>query len=144
VEALAVVAEQGQACRVGSKPGEFIAVSSTPHPTNGGVPAAGDARLGATVLVFRATAFYTPREVRVKAGEKVVWLYADGSREPHTVTSGTCRGTDCAGSGLSFASGPILLRPGDRFEHTFLRPGSYPYHCDFHTATMQGTVIVRP
>jgi len=55
-----------------------------------------------------------------------------------------CRGLDCPGSGLAFASGPTLLKPGDRFEHTFMRPGSYPYHCDFHTANMQGTVIVQP
>jgi plastocyanin len=143
VKALAVVAEQGKTCTVGSRPGEFIALTSTPHPTGGGV-AAGESRFGAVVLVFRATAFYTPREVRVKVGERVVWLYADGSREPHTVSSGTCRGTDCPGSGALFASGPTLLRPGDRFDHTFTRPGSYPYHCDFHTATMQGTVIVQP
>jgi len=96
------------------------------------------------VLVLRATSFYPPREVRVKVGEKVVWLYADGSKEPHTVTSGTCRGSDCSGGGQAFASGPTLLKPGDRFEHTFTRPGSYPYHCDFHTGTMQGTVIVQP
>ena len=140
VEALAVVAERGKECRVGSKPGEFITVSNNPQPTG----AAGSSRIGATVLVFRATAFYMPREVLVRVGEKVVWLYADGSKEPHTVTSGACRGLDCPGSGLGFASGPTLLKPGDRFEHTFTRPGSYPYHCDFHTANMQGTVIVRP
>lgn len=144
LQALSVVAEQGKECTVGMKPGEFITVSSIPPPVKAGGPAADGSRIGATVLIFRATAFYIPREVRVRVGEKVVWLYADGSKEPHTVSSGTCRGLDCPGSGLVFASGPTLLKPGDRFEHTFTRPGSYPYHCDFHTANMQGTVIVQP
>ena len=143
-EALAVVAAQGTECMIGRKPGEFISVSSTPRPAGAGGSAAVESRIGAVVLVFRATAFYMPREVQVRAGEKVVWLYADGSKEPHTVSSGACRGLDCPGSGLAFASGPTLLKPGDRFEHTFTHPGSYPYHCDFHTANMQGTVIVRP
>jgi len=144
VEALALVAEQGKVCEVGAKPEEFVTVSSPPSPTDEGRSAATQSRLGATVLVLRATSFYTPREVRVKVGEKVVWFYADGSKEPHTVTSGACRGSDCSGGGQAFASGPTLLKPGDRFEHTFTRPGSYPYHCDFHTGTMQGTVIVQP
>lgn len=144
MKALAVVAEQGKECAVGMKPREFITVSSAPPPAGAGGSASVESRIGATVLVFRATAFYMPREVRVRVGEKVVWLYADGSKEPHTVTSGACRGLDCPGSGLAFTSGPTLLKPGDRFEHTFTRPGSYPYHCDFHTANMQGTVIVQP
>jgi plastocyanin len=146
VEALALVAERGRHCEIGQKEGEFLTISPLPEKKQ---EAASGAQLpqppiGATVLVLRATAFYAPREVRVKAGEKVIWFYADGSREPHTVTSGACRGGDCSGGGQAFNSGPSLLKPGDRFEHTFTRPGTYPYHCDFHTTTMQGTVIVQP
>lgn len=146
VEALALVAEPGRRCEVGAKPEEFLTVSTAPGPvTQEESGAAGHSpAIGATVYVLRATSFYAPREVRVKVGEKVIWFYADGSKEPHTVTSGACRGADCAGGGQAFASGPSLLKPGDRFEHTFTRPGNYPYHCDFHASTMQGTVIVQP
>ena len=144
VEALALVAEQGQRCEIGATPGEFLTVSTAPGPVIRKGSVAAQPPIGATVLVLRATSFYTPGEVRVKVGEKVIWFYADGSREPHTVTSGGCRGSDCSGGGQAFSSGPSLLKPGDRFEHTFTRPGTYPYHCDFHTLTMQGTVIVQP
>jgi plastocyanin len=81
-------------------------------------------RTGATVLLLRATAFDMPREIRIRVGEKVVWFYADGSRTPHTVTSGACRGAGCSGGGQAFASGPTLLKAGDRFEHIFTRPGT--------------------
>ncbi|HET8579432.1 MAG TPA: plastocyanin/azurin family copper-binding protein, partial [Nitrospiraceae bacterium] len=144
VEALALVAEQGLRCEIGAKPGEFLTVSTAPGPTIRKGSGATQPPIGATVLVLRATSFYLPREVRVKVGEKVIWFYADGSREPHTVTSGACRGSECSGGDQAFASGPSLLKPGDRFDHTFTRPGTYPYHCDFHTITMQGTVIVQP
>jgi plastocyanin len=129
---------------IGSKVGEFLTISTTPSLNVRADSGIAPPRTGATVLLIRATAFYTPREVRIRVGEKVVWFYADGSRASHTVTSGACRGADCLGGGQAFASGPTRLKPGDRFEHTFTRPGTYPYHCEFHTATMQATVIVNP
>jgi len=36
-----------------------------------------------------------------------------------------------------------LIPPGGNFTHTFLRPGTYPYHCDPHP-WMTGIVIVKP
>lgn len=143
-EEVAVTAHTGRQCDIGTRVGEFLTISTTPSPTIRADSGVASPRPGATVLLLRATAFYFPREVRIRTGEKVVWFYADGSRAPHTVTSGACRGADCSGGGQAFASGPTLLKPGDRFEHTFTRPGTYPYHCEFHTATMQATVIVSP
>ena len=35
-----------------------------------------------------------------------------------------------------------LIPPGGNFTHTFLRPGTYPYHCDPHP-WMTGIVIVK-
>ena len=39
------------------------------------------------------------------------------------------------------------LKQGDKFEHTFSRPGKYPYHCEFHGEKggkdMAGTIVVR-
>ncbi len=141
---VAVTARPGRQCEIGTKVGEFLTISTTPGPSILADSGAAPPRTGATVLLLRATAFYMPREVRIRVGEKVVWFYADGSRAPHTVTSGACRGADCSGGGQAFSSGPTLLKPGDRFEHTFTRSGTYPYHCDLHTATMQATVIVSP
>jgi plastocyanin len=143
-QGVAVTAHAGRQCDIGSKVGEFLTISTTPSPSIRADSGVAPPRTGATVLLLRATAFYMPREIRIRVGEKVVWFYADGSRAPHTVTSGVCRGTDCSGGGQAFASGPTLLKPGDRFEHTFTRSGTYPYHCEFHTATMQATVIVSP
>lgn len=143
-EGVALAAHPGRQCDIGTKVGEFLTISTRPSPSLQADPSVAPPRTGATVLLLRATAFYLPREVRIRVGEKVVWFYADGSRAPHTVTSGACRGADCSGGGQAFASGPTLLKPGDRYEHTFTRPGTYPYHCEFHTATMQATVIVSP
>lgn len=141
---VAVTARTGRQCEIGTKVGEFLTISTTPGRSILANSGAAPPRTGATVLLLRATAFYMPREVRIRVGEKVVWFYADGSRAPHTVTSGACRGADCSGGEQVFSSGPTLLKPGDWFEHTFTRPGTYPYHCDLHTATMQATVIVSP
>jgi plastocyanin len=94
-------------------------------------------------MIFRATTFFTPHEVTIEPGQKVVWIYADGAQEPHSVTSGGCRVNDCTGGGQQFKSGLTLNKPGHRFEHVFKYSGSFPYHCDLHLGSMQGTVIVK-
>ena len=93
-------------------------------------------------MVFRATPLFVPQEVTIQAGQKVVWIYADGAQEPHSVTSGACRGSDCSGGGKIFNSGLTLNKPGHRFEKVFETPGTFPYHCDLHLGSMQGTVSV--
>ena len=60
---------------------------------------------------------YAP-EVKVKAGDTVVWV--NGSEKDHTVT---------ADDG-SFNSGN--LGRGKTFRHTFKKPGKYKYHCEYH------------
>lgn len=35
-----------------------------------------------------------------------------------------------------------ILQPGESFEHEFIGPGSYPYHCGIHHH-MKGTVVVE-
>ena len=79
----------------------------------------------------------------IKPGEKVVWVYADGAQEPHSVTSGGCRVNDCSGGGKQFNSGLKLNKPGQRFEHVFTNSGIFPYHCDLHLGSMQGSVTVQ-
>lgn len=69
-----------------------------------------------------------PREIRVRAGQAVVWT----NRDPlaHTVTSDT----------RVWDSGE--LKEGQRFVQVFTRAGRYSYHCNPHPQ-MTGVVIVE-
>jgi plastocyanin len=51
---------------------------------------------------------------------------------------------DCSGGGKQFNSGLNLNKPGQRFEHVFKHPRTFPYHCDLHLGSMQGSVTVQP
>ena len=68
---------------------------------------------------------FTPNEITIKAGDTVTWINNDNA--PHTVTSD------------EFNSGN--LNPEQSFLHTFLEPGTYDYHCNFHSG-MKGRIIV--
>lgn len=142
-DALLVTARKGRTCEIDASKEEFLVVARAPRgPIPGDVsPAKGKA--DAVVMIFRATSFFTPNEVTIEPGQKVVWIYADGAHEPHSVTSGSCRVNDCTGGGQQFKSGLTLDKPGHRFEHVFNHAGSFPYHCDLHLGSMQGTVIVN-
>lgn len=62
----------------------------------------------------------------------------------HTITSGT---VEQGGAGVTevpdgtFKSGEIAT--SDTYEFTFDKPGTYPYFCEIHPATMRGEVKVR-
>jgi plastocyanin len=86
-------------------------------------PATGD-----TARVELRLIAINPRELRIKAGQAVVWH----NRDPvaHTVTF------DAGGSD----SGE--LKEGTRFVQVFTRPGRYSYHCNPHPQ-MTGVVIVE-
>lgn len=143
VEAVVVTAAEGKHCEIDPSQDEFLVIareSRAPASVEEGVASA---NIGAVVMVFRATTFFMPREVTIKAGEKIVWVYADGAQEPHSVTSGGCRVNDCSGGGQNFNSGLNLNKPGQRFEHVFENSGTFPYHCDLHLGSMQGTVVVQ-
>ena len=94
-------------------------------------------------MVFRATTFFMPQDVIVKPGEKVVWVYADGAQEPHSVTSGGCRVNDCSGGGKQFNSGLNLNKPGNALSMSSSILEPFPYHCDLHFGSMQGSVTVQ-
>ena len=142
VEQLALMALEGAPCSIGGKDGEFISLS--PGTVRSATRPAPSAPLGGTVLLVRPSSFLWPKELTVKAGDRVVWIYADGQKSQHTISSGACDGPRCPESGKLFDSKLTLVKPGDRFEHRFTTPGTYPYHCDTHTAIMQGTIIVLP
>ena len=75
------------------------------------------------------------------AGTTVTWRNRDVGA--HTVTSGT---VEQGGAGVTeqpdgkFDSGEFSN--GDTFEQTFDEPGTYPYFCSIHPATMRGEIRV--
>jgi plastocyanin len=143
IDALMVTAQKGQTCVIDPAKDDFLVVARAPRTTNTQEESLATARIGAVVMVFRATTFFNPHEVTIEPGQKVVWIYADGAQEPHSVTSGGCRVNDCTGGGQKFQSGLTLNKPGHRFEHVFKHPGTFPYHCDLHLGSMQGSVTVK-
>ena len=73
---------------------------------------------------------FQPARLEVKAGTKVTWINEDEIF--HTVTA------DKQQSGLIGS----LDGKGNQFSFTFVRPGSYSYHCDRHEH-MRGEIEVR-
>jgi len=143
VEAVVVKAAEGKHCEIEPSQDEFLVLAREPRAPVSGQEGFSSAPIGAVVVVFRATTFFMPRDAIVQPGEKVVWVYADGAQEPHSVTSGGCKVNDCSGGGKQFNSGLNLNKSGQLFEHVFRHPGTFPYHCDLHLGSMQGTVVVQ-
>jgi plastocyanin len=96
-------------------------------------PEEGKARLEARDLSAGEVGLYDnrfePPTLTVAAGTTVRWK--NHGRHRHTVTSD--RG-DWGSEGLG---------PAGVYSYTFPRPGTYPYHCEFHPEAMRGTVIVK-
>jgi plastocyanin len=143
VEAVVVTAAEGKHCDIEPSQDEFLVLAREPRAPASVEEGVLPAPIGAVVVVYRATTFYLPRDVTIKPGEKIVWVYADGAQEPHSVTSGGCKVNDCSGGGKQFNSGLNLNKPGQRFEHVFKHPRTFPYHCDLHLGSMQGSVTVQ-
>ncbi len=143
VEAVLVKAAEGKHCEIEPSHDEFLVIARESRAPVSVEEGMSSAPIGAVVITFRATTFFMPKEVTIKPGEKVVWVYADGAQEPHSVTSGGCRVNDCSGGGKEFNSGLTVNKPGQRFEHVFKQPGVFPYHCDLHLGSMQGTIVVE-
>ena len=140
---MVVTAQEGRRCEIQPSHDEFLVIARAPRAPAPSETGWSKAPIGAVVIVFRATTFYLPRDVNIVPGQKIVWIYADGAQEPHSVTSGGCRVNDCSGGGTVFNSGLTMNKPGHRFEHVFTHPGTFPYHCDLHLGSMQGSVTVQ-
>lgn len=104
-------------------------------------PAAPSSSASSNTVTMRLIAF-KPGALTVDAGTAVTWEQTDAGA--HTVTSGTVAQ---GGAGVTeepdgtFDSGEIAK--GETFEFTFEEPGTYPYFCAIHPATMRGEVVVR-
>lgn len=106
----------------------------------GGDTDASGSESDAAEVVVRLVAF-RPETVEVRAGQAVTWSQRDTG--DHTVTSGEvlqeAAGVTPRPDGR-FDSG--ALADGGTFTHTFGDPGTYPYFCELHPATMRGVVRV--
>jgi amicyanin len=72
---------------------------------------------------------FNPAELRIKAGDTVVWTNKDTAL--HTITSDS--GNEISSSSLS---------NGQTYSHTFATKGTYDYHCSIHTS-MKAKIIVE-
>ena len=95
---------------------------------------------GQSTVEMKLIAF-RPEKLTVPAGSTVTWKQVDAGF--HTVTSGT----------VAQGSSGVTEMPDGRFESgqlatdatftfTFDEPGTYPYFCAVHPATMRGEVTV--
>jgi plastocyanin len=71
---------------------------------------------------------YSPATAYINLGDRVTWTNV--SNVTHTVTSP-------AGTPLDSGN----MSPGATYSHTFVKEGTFPYHCTIHN-NMQGSVVV--
>lgn len=84
---------------------------------------------------------FGPKQIDLAAGKEVTWTQKDAGF--HTVTSGTVE--QGGGSVTGRPDGRFRserLATDDTFKFTFNEPGTYPYFCEIHPATMTGEVRV--
>lgn len=80
-----------------------------------------------TIVGIKHAKSFSPNPIDIKIGDTVTWT--NSHRQAHTVTSETAK----------FDSGNIA--PGQSFNHTFDKPGSFKYYCIIHPS-MIGEVNV--
>ena len=90
------------------------------------VPSAAQAAGRHTITITEMR--YSPASLEIKAGDTVVWQNRDD--RDHTVIA----------DDKSFNSGNI--RSGASFSHTFAKPGTFAYGCQYHPRE-RGVVIVK-
>ena len=103
----------------------------------GGIPCASAADVG--ILVKPETRAFTPQQIKVKLGDKVIWSNQSG--EDHFLTSAG----GISGPGVMGVENLMihkLLHPDMSHSYTFDKPDTYLYFCAIHM-DMGGTVIVE-
>ncbi|GJL70075.1 MAG: hypothetical protein NPIRA06_27100 [Nitrospirales bacterium] len=88
VDEVVVLAQEGQRCEIDPSYDEFLVVARAPRAPEGSEKGWANTPIGAVVVIFRATTFFSPHDINIGSGQKVVWIYADGAQEPHSVTTG--------------------------------------------------------
>ncbi len=79
---------------------------------------------------------FTPKELRISKGTKVIWVNDEAA--VHYIN------TD---SHPAHTHTPELnskaMNKGDNYAFTFTKAGAYPYHCSAHASTMTANIIVE-
>jgi plastocyanin len=105
------------------------------------------ARAATATVVERGTDF-TPKQIDVKAGDTVVWIYESGPRsEGHGVKfdNGPDLSPGCAPGLLGGTTPGCQDRTNPTVQRTFTTPGTFPYQCKIHgNQGMVGVVVVSP
>ncbi|MCF3102514.1 cupredoxin domain-containing protein [Streptomyces roseoverticillatus] len=107
----------------------LTALSLSALLTGPAAPAAGTGRATTETTVVIEGFEFVPASVTIHAGDSVRWVNKDN--DEHTTTSDEPGGWD---------SGAIP--PGSSFTQSFGTPGTFPYHCDFHSS-LTGKVVVE-
>jgi|SRR5579884_1151441 len=118
----------------GVNPSAAPPTNPAPHDTNGSrISSAGPqatASEAETTRVVIDNFAYSPREITVAPGTRVLWVNRDDV--PHTVT--------CTPKPKAFDSG--ALDGEESFSFVFQTPGTYDYFCALHPH-MTGKIIVK-
>jgi plastocyanin len=96
----------------------------------------------ADVTIEARDDFWATPEVTIQPGDTVTWTFAGTSR-PHNVASDNEVAADPAWTGFA-EPGEFEIAPVDAaYPYTFDEPGDYVFICQFHSASMRGTVHVE-
>jgi plastocyanin len=100
------------------------------------------ASAAADVTIEARDDFWSNGEVTIEPGDTVTWTFA-GTAHPHNVASANDVPADP--SWAPFARpGEFQIAPVNAaYPYTFDEPGDYVFVCQFHAATMRGTVHVE-
>jgi plastocyanin len=77
---------------------------------------------------------FAPKEVTIKAGEKVTWTNKEAAINHDVTPKGETTSWNSSGKGG--------IKPGESFEKTFDAAGTYEYFCQEHGTSMSGTITV--
>lgn len=95
-----------------------------------------DMRNTNTVNIDLASIAFSPKDIRISKGTKVVWTNTDDT--VHYVN------TDSHPAHTYYKEqNSKALYEGDTFSLIFDTPGAYPYHCSAHADTMMGSILVE-
>ena len=101
------------------------------------VPAPAQAQTGVAMQGSR----FEPAQLRVPAGETVVWTNNDAAGHGVAADDGSFDSHPGCGS-----LGGVCMRKGETFSHTFSTPGTFAYYCKAHGGPggkgMAGSVTV--
>lgn len=115
------------------------AVPPTPAPTS--VPPTQAVPTGPVTITASCTngCAFTPKEVHIKKGTKVIWQSAN---ERHEIVTDDW---DSPNPGPNTIKGgpDYQFSPGETVEFVFQTPGRVPYFCGFHGKAMSAVIVVE-